>query len=61
MCHEYRYDGGLRDSKQKGKQEKTGFYTRLEWPEFGGVMRQYRVIVDIFRTIKDELTKISMG
>jgi hypothetical protein len=31
-----------------------------EWPEPGGVMRQYKLTIDIFRIIKDELIKMDM-
>jgi hypothetical protein len=37
---------------------KTGYYSRLEWPSPGGVMRQYQIVVDIFRIIKDEEAKM---
>ena len=33
---------------------KTGYYSRLEWPQAGGVLNQYQIVIDIFSTIKDE-------
>jgi len=44
-----------------GKFAKTGYYSRLEWPDPGGVMDQYQIVVDIFTTIKDEENRMQAG
>jgi len=34
-----------------------GYYSRLEWPEPGGVMKQCNILVEIFNIIDDEKYK----
>ncbi len=42
------------NSKQKNKSIKSGFYSRLEWPEIGGCLKQSNLTVEIFDIILDE-------
>ena len=44
-----------------GKAMKTGYYSRLEWPDPGGVMEQLHLVVEIFKVVKDEETRIALG
>lgn len=33
---------------------RTGYWHRLEWPCPGGILEQFRHVVEIFNIIKDE-------
>jgi len=37
---------------------KSGYYTRLEWPDPGSALDQTKIVVDCFRIIKDEEMRI---
>ncbi|MBW2638374.1 MAG: hypothetical protein JRC86_12845 [Deltaproteobacteria bacterium] len=56
MCHEWRLSGGIAKAKAKGT-VAMGYYSRLEWPEPGGVMKQCNILVEIFNIIDDEKYK----
>lgn len=59
LCHEWRWDGGRSPAKgKKNEMIRTGYYSRLEWPEPGGVLAQSNLTVEIFRVLKDEYHKI---
>jgi hypothetical protein len=54
-CHEWRWDGGTLPARRNKRQViRSGYYSRLEWPEPGGVMRQANLTVEAFGVIKDE-------
>jgi hypothetical protein len=39
---------------KKNQTVKTGYYSRLEWPQPGGALEQSHLVVTIFQIIKDE-------
>ena len=56
LCFEWRFDGGMVQIA-KGKIQRTGQYLLREWPQPGGMMNQYQLVIDILFTIADEKTK----
>jgi len=60
QCHEFRFDGGQARVKGSKKQTKTGYFSRLCWPDGGSTLKQYRIVVEIMSVIKDELTTMHL-
>ena len=58
-CHEFHFDG--KTIKQGNKLKRTGFYTRICWPYEGCLMEQYNIIIELFKIIKNEESKIDSG
>lgn len=56
MCHEWQSDGGTK--KDKGKHYKTGFWHRLEWPDGQPLLKQPNLLVEIFRIINHEESRL---
>jgi len=40
----------------KKQQARTGYWTRLAWPDGKCTLEQYRIVVETMHTIKDEMT-----
>jgi len=59
LCHEWRFDGNV--SGRKKKAVRTGYYIRTDLPSAGSIMEESHLIVQIFRTIKNEEMRISNG
>ena len=58
-CHEWHWDGGTMNPKSNRKSSmKTGFYTRLCFPEDGGLGDQPNIVIEIFQIIRNEEAKI---
>ena len=58
-CHEFFFDGGT--IKRGKKTMRTGTYKRLCWPDSGGMLDQFNLIIEIFSLIKNEEVKIDNG
>lgn len=59
MCHEWRYDGGF--TVRQGRRIRTGYYSRIEWPDAGGIGKQYYAIAKIFDVILRETALMHRG
>jgi hypothetical protein len=60
QTHEWHTDGGTAGIiGNKNKVARTGYYTRREWPQQGGMMHQDKIIVDIMTVIKTECRAIN--
>ncbi len=58
-CYEWRTDGGEAASRHDRKKViRTGYYSRVEWPSPGGVMKQFKFVPDIFAAIENERMKM---
>lgn len=56
-CHEWRLSG----AQVKGRLKpmiNLGYYSRKEWPGPGTVLEQTQLIVEIFRVIRDEESRM---
>jgi len=54
FCYEWHWDGAFMAARQKDKSIKSGFYTRVAWPDGGATLDQYNIVAEIFHTIVDE-------
>jgi len=58
LCFEWRFDGGIIQIS-KNKLQRTGQYVLREWPEQGGMMNQYQIVIDLLYIMADEKNQMA--